>query len=223
MKLSEVFNHLTYGELSQIAIGQNEMGEIAEDNYPVLLSHINLGLTALYKRFNLKEGSVTIPLVSNTTLYPLDGKVVHKIERVATVEGTDLGLNDRSDEFACSTPNMHTLRVPSAIVERSVDLPDRFKTNELLVTYRANHPNLVLVNEYIDPNITEVELPYSHLEALLYFIASRVNNPIGLVNEFNAGNNWASKYELECQQLELQNLEIDQGSTNDRLSKGGWV
>jgi len=68
-----------------------------------------------------------------------------------------------------------------------------------------------------------VQLPDSHLEALLFFVASRVNNPIGMTNEFNAGNSYAAKFEAACQALEEQGLQVDQDSQNTRLHRGGWV
>lgn len=223
MTLSEIFSQLAYGELSQLALGRNSEGELDENNYPVLVSHINLGLSALYKRFNLKEGRLTFPLTQEGNVYKLGVTDLNKIEQVITAEGTSLKLNDETDPYSCFTPSMDTIRVPQKIVDKDPDVPEKYRTSELLVVYRANHPKITLVNGFINPDTTELELPYTHLEALLYFVASRVNNPIGMVNEFNAGNNWAAKYEMECQKLEAYNLEIDKGTSSTRLRNNGWV
>lgn len=223
MKLAEVFSSLAYGELSQTFVGENDEGELNEDRYPMLLSSVNLGLSALYKRFNLKEGRLTFPLSQLGNTYRLTVTDLNKIERVQTLEGTELALNDGNDPLSCYTPRMDTLRVPLEIVNKSQDIPDKYKTDELLVIYRASHPKLVAVNGTINPDALEVELPYSHLEALLYFVASRVHNPIGMTNEFHSGNSWAAKYEAECMRLQQQNLEIDESNENDRLSRNGWV
>ena len=223
MKLSEVFQQLAYGELSQIALGTITDEELAEESYAPLLAHVNLGLSALYKRFNLKEGRITFPLSQAGNVYKLGVTDLNKIERVETLEGTELSLNDGNDPLSCYTPQMNTLRVPQKIVSKSPDLPEKYITGELLVIYRANHPKVVATGGFLIPKSVELELPYSHLEALLYFVASRVHNPIGMVNEFNAGNNWAAKYEMECQRLESLDLEIDDTTTNARLNKNGWV
>ena len=53
MKLKEVFDQLTYGELSQLSIGGQAQGEITEENYARVVAHVNLGLSAIYKRFHL--------------------------------------------------------------------------------------------------------------------------------------------------------------------------
>ena len=109
------------------------------------------------------------------------------------------------------------------IVNKVFDVPEQYKTDSLEVVYRANHPKLVESGGGINPEAIELELPYSHLEALLYFVASRVHNPMGMANEFHSGNSWAAKYEAECMKLQQQNLEIDEGNDNDRLGRNGWV
>lgn len=223
MKLFEVFSQLAYGELSQTVLGENNEGELVENKYPMLLASVNLGLTALYKRFNLKEGRITFPLSTTGNVYKLSVTDLHKIERVLTDAGVDLPLNDGKEKYSCYTPRMDTLRVHTDIVNKVADVPDQYKTNALEVVYRANHPKLVDTLGIIDPEAIELELPYSHLEALLYFVASRIHNPIGMVNEFHSGNSWAAKYEAECMKLQQQNLEIDEGNDNDRISRNGWV
>ena len=238
MKLSEIFNQLTYGELSQISLGGGSSGEITEANYPKVLSHINLGLTALHTRFPLKEGRLMLQTQPGMLTYPLNSRFavgntrsrelvrfirdsaselfkddIHKVERVYS--GTqELGLNDESDPMSCFTPSAHVLRVPGSVVEDAALLQ---------VVYRANHAPILVGMGLFDPTRVEVELPYSHLEPLLYFVASRVNNPMGMSNEFHAGNSYAAKYEAACQMLELQNLRVDQGSQNTRLERNGWV
>lgn len=248
MKLSEIFTQLTVGELSQLSIGGSADGKIAESNYPKIIPHVNLALTALHKRFPLKEGIVTLNLQPGRINYPLSIQYavanrrsrepvryimdstaepfiedVLKIERVYTESGYEMSLNDASDPYSCFTPTATTLRVPSAVVLATSSLPDELKTSNLRVVYRANHQNIVMGLAGFDPDRVEVELPQSHLEPLLFYIASRIHNPIGMTNEFHAGNNYAAKYENSCMELELKNLRIDQGSQNTRLEKNGWV
>lgn len=247
MILKEIFDQLTHGELSQISIGGAESGEINESNYGQVLSHINLGLTALYKRFPLKEGRLTIALQPGRFTYPLSSQYavsnststepvkyildtanpfkddIHKVARVNTSSQWELGLNDEGDMYSVFTPSACVLRVPSSIVVSGAELPSYLQTKQLEVVYRANHPKIVLGLGTFDPTTYTVELPDSHLEPLLLFVASRVNNPMGMANEFNAGNNYAAKYERACEQLEQINLRVDQGSQHNRIERGGWV
>ena len=247
MKLIEVFNQLTTGELSTLYIGGAAEGEITEANYGKVVGHINLGLTALYKRFFLKEGRVDLDMVSGRSIYPIHSKYavsntkskepvkylldstgkftddILKIESVLTDAGKDLPLNDATDPLSITLTSPTILRIPAALIAQGADLPEDYKTSKLTVVYRANHPAL-LWNEYnCDPELIELELPESHLEALLLYVASRAHTPGGLVNEFNSGNNYASKYEMECLRLEQFNLQIDHNTSNHRLIRNGWV
>lgn len=248
MKLAEIFNQLAFGELSQISMGGEPAGQINENNYSNVLAHINLGMTALYKRFHLKEGRITLVLQPGRTTYPLTAAYavankkssmpiryiadtddtpfkddIHKIESVFTDSGVELNLNDSADMYSVRTPSASTLCVPSIIVVPDAQTSDVLKTKQLNIVYRANHPMIVQGIGLFDPTRIEVDLPYSHLEPLLLYVASRVNNPIGMANEFHAGSSYAAKYEQSCQQLEIINLRVDQGSQRNRLMANGWV
>ena len=223
MTLAEVFQQLAYGELSQLSLGSITDEELPESSYAPLLAHVNLGLAALYKRFNLKQGRISFTLNPAGTIYRLGVTDLNKIERVLTDAGKDLPLNDGNNKYSCTTPKMDTLRIHPDVNNKSADLPEAYRTDNILILYRANHSKIAGNNGLIIPENIELELPYSHLEALLYFVASRAHNPIGMVNEFNAGNNWAAKYEMECQRLEGLNLEIDEATENSRLIDNGWI
>jgi hypothetical protein len=250
MKLKEIFDQLTYGELSQMELGgmNNDSPGIEPSRYPMIVNHINLGLNALYQRFPLKESIVKVELMPGIYTYNLrssfsENSLVSfednfyikdtedspfqddliKVERVYTDTGMELGLNDENDSLAIITPSLQSIRVPEAIVNQSQDLPRELITKSLKVVYRASHP-MLRATDTINPSSIEVELPYSHLEALLYFVASRLHNPIGMTNEFHAGNSYAAKYEMVCQRLEAQNIRADQFSqSSSRLERGGWV
>ena len=248
MKLKEIFDQLTYGELSQLSIGGSEAGAIAPANYDRLVAHINLAMTALYKRFPIKEGRLLVALQPGRLTYPISSKFavsnrssrepvrfildtlaepfmddIHKIERIYTTGGHEFGLNDLEDVYAMMTPTATVLRVPADIVLPPIELNDELRTTQLEVVYRANHIRLLADGIDLDPEIVEVELPYSHLEALLYFVAARMHTPTGMMNETNMGNSYMAKHEQACQQIETLNLRIDQGSQSNRLGRNGWV
>ena len=255
MNLQDVFDQLTFGELSQLNIGGGLAGKVAEENYKRIIPHVNLGLAALYRRFPLKEGRVSLLLQPGRTDYPLTSAFavskrqsrepvryltdsaakpfkddILKLLKVSTVslfgstKPFELPLNDRNNSWSLSTPSALVLRMPEDFVNQ-VDVPDEFKTSSVLLEYRASHPLIVQDPDdcALEAENTTIELPYSHLEALLLFIASRVHNPIGMVEEFHSGNSYAAKYEVACRQLELDNVGVDQGSQNNRLRANGWV
>lgn len=248
MQLQEVFDQLTYGEFSQLSIGGQAAGVIDEHNYPNVIAHVNLGLTALFTRFHLRENQLLLALQTGQTNYRLHSSFavnvrrsqepvryikdtaanpfvddVLKVTQVLTDGKLELGLNNAADAYAVSTPSMASLTVPVELVTDGADIPDELVTENLTVVYRANHPKLAVGMGCYDPSRVEIQLPDSHLTALLYFVASRVNNPIGMTNEFHAGNSFAAKYEAECQGLEGRGIQVDQGAQNTRLELGGWV
>lgn len=246
MTLQDIFDALSTGELSQISIGGQAAGVINKENRAKLLPHINMGLTALFKRFRLKEGELTIQLKPDKLRYVLSSEFAFsqtgasayildtespftddllKVEEVSTGLGFVLPLNDAMQAHSVYTPRMNTLVVPAPIVNRSNVLPDELKTEQLKLKYRANHTKITydpaFDYSYVDGD--PLELPDAYLEALLYFVASRVNNPIGMSNEFHAGNSYMTKYEQECQRLEAENYQVDMTPTNSRLRRSGWV
>lgn len=248
MNLKEVFDQLTYGELSQLSIGGNEAGAISEANYPRVVPHINMALTALYKRFPLKEGRLVLQLQSGVTTYSVNSRFaasntgstepvkyildsagapfsndIHKIERVYTDSNYELSLNDNANPYSVFTPSALVLRVPSILVSGSMEIPEELKTSNLELVYRANHPKIDIGYGFFEPELVDLELPDSHLEPLLFYVASRLHTPTGMTNETNMGNTYFAKYEASCQQIEISNLRVDQGSQNTGIQRNGWV
>lgn len=237
MKLQDIFDQLSGGEFSQLSIGGSNAGVIDEGNYRRVLGHVNLGLIALFKRFSLKEGRLTLALQEGVSSYKLQSSFavngvgstepvryivdtvgepflddIIKVEQVLTDDLVELPLNDSSDTTSVFTPSALVLRVP-----------DDVDSDLLTVVYRASHAKLAVTPGAWFPKDVDVALPETHLEPLLYYVASRVHNPIGMSNEFHAGNSYYAKYEAACQALEGKGLQVDQGSQNSRLFRNGWV
>lgn len=249
MKLSEIFNQLSVGELSMLSIGKQEQGVISEANWAKVLPHVNLGLMALFTRFNLRMGQVTLSLQSGVRSYSLTAEHaltntrtsssatkylldsadepfkddLLKVTKVIAGGGFEMTLNDATDEYACHMASSTRLMVPRSMVTEGVkDIPEFLKVGTLDIVYRAAHPKIVIPIGFFDPARIEVALPDTHLQALLYNIASRAHNPMGMQNEFNMGNNWFQKYELECQRLENEGMEIEEGESSTRFQRNGW-
>jgi hypothetical protein len=76
--------------------------------------------------------------------------------------------------------------------------------------------------------LIETELPRTYLEALLYFVASRVFNPVGLESAvirapFHTGNNYYSKYEAACALLASVGLDVEETVEYHKFSSKGFV
>lgn len=245
MKLSEIFTQLSHGELSQMNLGGSGSGVIEDAAYDRLVSCINLGLSALHTRFPIRHGQLTLNFIADKVLYPIHSRYAEsstssedkyimdsaspylddlmKVEKVYTLEGQRLSLNDEADDYSVSTPSMTTIMVPIDLVNRISGTPDEYVTAGLVVHYRAAHPYLPAGVGMYRANTVDIELPYQYLEALCYFVASRINNPMGMTNEFHAGNSYAAKYEMACMALERDNIRVDQVSQPNRIERNGWV
>lgn len=249
MKLSEIFQQLSVGEFSKLKFGEGlAMGEIDESVWPKLVPHVNLALTALHTRFFLREGHLRILLVPDRTVYNLDDDFalsnvrsketeryiidtdgerfigdVQKVEMVRTDSDWILPLNDNSKRFNVSTPRVNQIRVPLDIVNGIMSVPEQIRTKNLYVTYRANYPMIKIPIGYFNPEKVEVDLPDNYLNALLNFVASRVFNPIGMQQDFHAGNSYFAKYEQECQRLENAGVSVDRDNDTANFEANGWA
>lgn len=248
MKLSEIFRQLSYGELSQLNIGGSGSGVIADADYDRLVGCINLGLTALHTRFPLKRKQLTLQVVPGQEVYYLKPEFtvssdtsdepvryildsvddpfledVLKVEALFTAVGYELVLNSRGNAYSAFTPAHGVITLPSVIHSPTGDTESQYLTDTVVVDYRANHEYLPAgVGMYLADNV-EVDLPYQYLQALLYFVASRLHSPMGMVNEMHMGNSFATRYELACQELERYNVGVDQMGNMNKFSNRGWV
>ena len=224
MFLQEVFDLLRNGELSQLSIGGYEAGFISRANQEKVIPHINLGLSAIYQRFPLKEIRVSFNLVPNSYRYTLKVDDINKIERVFTDSDYELTLNNEIDPYTIRTPSLKTLVVPSDIVNTVTTLPDELVTSAIEVIYRASHPKLIAEDPDLDPDELQLELPYTHLQALILFVAARMHTPAGS-GQFEGiiGNMYYQRYEAAMQELEGLNPQVELTAKNARLHQKGWA
>lgn len=234
MKLQDIYNQLAYGELRLLNIGSGDI-DAETDGFPEasfikILPTVQLGITELHKRFTLREGRVTIPLVDGQSTYVLTKKLsapedfeenLLKIERIyGTYRDQDyeIPLNKISNPQAIRTTSFNTLLIP----DDSEKAPWLKETSSLKVVYRADHPKININLAQAAPLAVDIDLPVTHLQALLYFIASRMHNPMGMNDQIHDGNNYAQKFQQEVQNLSLMNYEVDDDEDNQRITDHGW-
>ena len=235
MKLSDLFQTLSFGELNQLNVG-NEGNGIRVQDYPKVITQINLGLTALHSRFPLREGQVTIQMyehishyylrrefartnaaseqkykyIEDSQFYPFVENVI-RVERVFDEVGCQQPLND--DAMCCHlfTPSFDCIHVI-----RPID------TNALFVTYRANHD--WIPTDTTDPTKVEVRIPDSHIKALCFFVAGAFYANMPGDESTQKGLEWNTKFEAECARIEELDLDnAGQASTNVKPCLRGWI
>lgn len=234
MKLSEVFNQLSIGELAQLNMSGTDNIGIQPCDYNKILPHINLALVALFTRFPLKIEEVIIQEYEEIQDYILDSKYaqtneesdaykkyimdtiykpftdnVIKIEKVTDIYGDEIYLNDGSEDDSVYTYTYNTIKVV---------YPDN--TKQMVVSYRASHDTIELKN--LDPNLVYVHLPPSMVEPFLYYIAARVYANLD-TEKTDRGNMYMMKYEASCLKIEEVGVPQKDSTKNTKLDINGWV
>jgi hypothetical protein len=253
MTLDDIYTQLSFGELSGLFIAGDDIDAVNLAGMPAkqfirVLPSVRLGLTALHTRFMLNEGRVSLTLIPGRSTYrihtdfavsntdsievakyltdsadPYKSNLL-KIERIYGIysgEEYEIPLNEINDTESIRTSQYDTLIVPT-----NVELaPWLAETEVLNIVFRAEHPAFDTPDVAADMADTEIFLPATHLEPLLYFVASRVRTPVGKMvpGTVHDGNNYMSKYEATCNRLTLLNMEIDTDSDNLKAVGRGFV
>ena len=250
MTLDDIYQQLSFGELRQLFMGGKNIDDpntgMPEESFYKLLPTIQLGLTELHKRFNIRMGYFDVELQDGQNIYQLvtkyavsncrskepvkyiddsEYKFDNNLLKVTNILGTlceeeyQIPLNEQSNDEAIMFLNMNTFKVP---VDTKL-APWLTETTKLRVNYRANHPE---INKYIanvSPKTTEIYLPQTHLEALCYYVASRLYNPMGMVpNSIHQGNNYFAKFEASCAKIQERGYEIDEDTESDKFYDRGF-
>jgi len=237
MRLSQLFDLLNYGELSQLSITGNDQGIIDQSNQAAIITHLNLALLELYKRFPIKTGEVTVQTLSYLSDYRLDSRYAYTnpyqtddiaypkyimdtpfdpftddvlvIEEVADEAGDLYTVNDENDCNSIMIMDYNAINVANPGLEAA-----------LFVQYRAAPPK-------IDPNTTlsydEIVVPITdqYLEPLLNYIAYRsfaafnMNNPEAV--------SYYAKFEASCGLIRQEGLRHKVARSNEKLECNGWV
>lgn len=235
MLLSELMDQLTAGELSQLSLGGIDSTGIEECDYPKIIPHINLGLTSLYTRFPIRTQEVIVQQFDHIQNYELNSKYaesnktslaqtkyimdsefepfednVLRIESVHDEDGKELFLNDSEEYWSVHTKSYNVIHVPWPEQE-----------NAMSIMYRANHDTIPIVGA--NPLTTQINIPPGLLEALLFYIASRVFSNLNTDGAVTEGNTFMQKYEQSCLKAEQYNIVNKDNTANKKLDKNGWV
>ena len=235
MYLSEVLEHLSNSELSQIALGGTKLGGVQEIDYPKIISHINLGMIDLYKKFPLKTGVVVIQMFEEVNDYYLQTKYavsdptvpgetyryildsvsvpfvanVLQIERIDDEDGEEISLNDDNVDLTYRTPVHNMIRIAEPD-------PAEFFT----VSYKAEPTKLAIHNA--DPATLDIDLPYQFLTAMLAYIGHRAYMSLDKP-DLSLSSKYYAKYAGICDEITQLGTLNKNNPTNIKLDRNGWV
>jgi len=235
MTLDQIFEQLTYGELSQIKPGGLVGESVREEDRKQVIAHLNLGLTELHKRFWLSSKELLIKLYPHIQTYILDKRYaiqnklsvytpkyiidsiyepynndLLKIEMVFNECGECVPLNDRTDCKSIYTPQWNSIQIP---------LP--YEDATVLVQYRADHERIEWDCE-LDPKQVQVDIPSGLLEPLCLFIGHRTYRALNS-DGGQESMNYYQQFEASCQKAIDMGLQVTANTTNMKLDKHGWV
>jgi hypothetical protein len=240
--LHDLLTNLTYGEFSQLHLGNFliDEHENAPDpkSYAQLTSHINLGLSAIYAEFMLASeelyvqlheeietytlsyqyavsntaGTEPIKYINDTVAKPFKDNVL-KIEEVYDEAGNLLFTNDSTEELALNTPTYRSIQVP---------WPNDY--NVLAVQYRAGHGKVVVTSQ-TDLTAVEIAVPIQLEEALMFYVASRVFAALPQATESSDANDYFRKYQSKIGEVRHQGLYVQptEAGGKTQFEANGWV
>ncbi|CAL9954643.1 virion structural protein [Vibrio phage D292] len=222
MKVSEIFQQLTYGELKQYGIGGFDEKGVSEDDYPELTSHLNLALLKIYTRFPVLERELVLVPIFEKTMYEINSSntfssgnpdwfiqdtaempFTDDIVRMSTVfdqYGNEVPINDENADFSVFTPKHNTLQIPMNV------------SGSLAVIYRAKPDTLVAPTEDDDEATfaafldTDVVVPEVLVEALFAYVEYRVAKSMGGESGLVQATAAKDLFERLCVEVEKQNL-----------------
>lgn len=168
MLLSEIFDQLTFGELSQLYISGRDENGIQACDYEQIIPHINLGLIELYKRFDLKRNEVKVQLQSDINIYHLNSKFALSREGVSLdpqyiMDTVDIPFTDdilKIEEVYDKYGNKLTLNDKNNYFDT-----DNTGTTNTSIEYTSN--NVPIVRTVLTPSYLSIQSTYSDTAALL--------------------------------------------------------
>lgn len=238
LSLQDIFHDLTSGEFAQLNIGGKKKGAIEPENYPILISHINLALLDLYTKFQLSEKEIALDLYDWMSDYKLSSKYAYtnpeepddglpkyirdteyqpfkddiiRIEEVFNENGSKVALNQPDVSGGAFTPRYDTIQVPESIGGAT-----------LFITYRARPT--IIPTDTLSPETVEIPLPMSHRSALLFYVAWRVFASVTGQDTSAVSSEYRMKYFDEVNQIQQLNLNLENTTKlNTRIHDRGWI
>lgn len=234
--LTELYEDLSFQELSNVAIGQDGSGVIREQDRPKIIGYTNEALLRLCARFVLIENDVLVQLFKHITNYyfllkyaqsadapeaegnpyildlhgePFKQDLI-KVLKVQNNHGFHYPLNDEENRWSLYTPKFNMLQVP---------YPEDHL--QLSVVYQAKHPNML---RDADPSAQYIFIPDVLYGALRAFIAYKVFSHMNTQESTAKAQEHMQIYEqicLEAQTMDLVNSSIS--TTNTVFHKRGFV
>ena len=182
--------------LNNLAISRNDTA---------LMKFIYLGVSELYRRFNLSVKSETIITSDNLTVYELKNEDVNMLLSVYDRTGRELQQTDITDslmfEYKLLNYKSFLLRHPS--------------NGLLYAVYKASPKPLSDLTD-------RIELPDAMMDALLTYVAYVGHSTINKDN-INEASAYSQRFDIACKELEMQGYRINLSTESLALQAKGYI
>lgn len=204
MKLSLLLDYLASGELGNLNLASNRLN-IEPEKLPIVLRNLNRGLKDLHTKFLIRRAYTLIDTVV--------GEHVYVVSTEDFVEILFVYVNGRKlteHEYKLLSTNTFQLNIFLGV------------TDDIRVEYKASHRELTDLDVSLD---TDVNLPSSYVNALLYFVAARLYTSAvnQLDGDLNEGVTYERKYQEEIITLNNQGIDVEDMNTIDRFTSRGFA
>jgi hypothetical protein len=234
MTIAELFQSLSYGELSNLALSLEGSGEIRIKDQPRIIQAADEALLHLHSKFILSTKNIWIETLKHITYYhfdkrfaessfgntnqeylyikdllgdPFEGDVL-KVLSVFDDQEVQLPLNDVEHPMSVFTPQPRMLQVPDPVDGALLD-----------VVYQAKHVPLKL-----DDLDQEIDLPFVLVPALNAYISYRIYSAMNTQEATVKAAEHLGNYEAICQNATDHDLvNTSSSTTNIRFQRNGWV
>ena len=174
-------------------------------NEDALIHFIYLGVSELYRKFNLSIKSETIKTCKERSLYELRNDDVNLLLSVFYVDGRELRL---SDVFGALTADYKILNYRSFLLTRPFE-------GTLYAMYKASPIVLKDANDIID-------LPDAMIDCLLEYVAYMAHNTLNRDNMQEAVVHM-QRFTTLCSELEMQGYKVNLSTETISMYTKGFI
>lgn len=238
MLVSELFESLAQGELSNLAMAEDGNGTIVSGAPRTrIIRYANDGLLRLYSRFPIKENDVLVEMYEGITNYHLISRFAVNYVPVGSSDNEPIRYlldlpaepflndvikimavfdsSDGSNRPVNDDANPISVFTPQATV---LQVPIPIAGQSLSVLYQAKHPKLQGELDEL------IELPDFLVEAFTAFIAYKVFSHMNTQTSTAKAQEHLTMYESLCTEVVDKDLvAISVSTTCSKFYKGGWA
>lgn len=233
MNTRGILTQLSYGELSNLAIGNDGDGTIRQRDIGKVLNFINDGLSELSGKFKLIDKYVSIQLFDHITHYHLNSRFSLSQQPQPDVDFPYI-LDSNREPFQNDVRKIHIVfdsnnkerpindetSMDSIFIQgkESITVPNPVNGVFLFVHYRAEHFRVTLAN--LD---AELDLPNALVPALKLYVASRIYGSMSTVDASNKSVEYLNHYLNICKDLVDEDISSDSKFKINHFDSRGWA